>query len=47
MSLGRVLKHNVRPNISGNFQLEQAVAAFEHAGGRRSAMKVQLIFAGG
>ncbi|MCT7378400.1 L-idonate 5-dehydrogenase [Chelativorans salis] len=36
---------NVRPIISGSFPLEDAVAAFERAGDRSRAVKVQLTFA--
>ncbi|WP_163264094.1 L-idonate 5-dehydrogenase [Chelativorans alearense] len=38
---------DVRPIISGSFPLEDAVAAFDRAGDRSRAVKVQLTFAGG
>lgn len=38
---GRV---DLSPLLTGSYPIEQAVAAFEHAGDRKTAMKVQLAF---
>jgi len=38
---GRV---DLSPLLTGSYPIEEAVAAFEHAGDRRTAMKVQLAF---
>lgn len=38
---------DVRPVISGSYPLEEAQAAFAHAGDRSRAVKVQLSFAEG
>jgi L-idonate 5-dehydrogenase len=37
---------DVRPILSGSYPLDEAVAAFERAGDRSRAVKIQLTFAG-